>query len=148
MPGIIRARGRLLRGAAGVLAAALIVTGCEGSNLFEGEVAEEGPAISSLSVPGSAASGSTFNVQVTATAPRGVRFIEVRVSGAATDSIRDEFDGDRQVESTSLSVTASSAILSQVSIEAFVQDINGRNSPIRRATVNITGTGTSSAQPN
>jgi hypothetical protein len=140
MDGNIRARGRMLRYTAMALAAVVVIAGCEGSNLFEGEVAEEGPSISSLIAPTSRASGEAFTVQVTAIAPRGVQFIEIRVSGAATDSIRDEFDGTREIESTSLSVIGSSAAGSQVSIEAFVRDMNGRNSPIERRTVTITGT--------
>jgi hypothetical protein len=128
---------RALPWVARVLAAVLLIGGCEGSNLFEGEVAQESPEITSLSAPVSVNSAETFNVQVAARAQQGVRFIEVRVSGAATDSIRTEFAGTNQTESTSLNVTASSAFGSQVVIEAFVQDVNGLSSPTRRATVSV-----------
>ena len=140
----IRPRARLLLSAVAIAAIAAVGQGCDGSNLFEGEVSEEGPEITSLVVPGSVETGEEFDVQVTATAPRGVQFIEVRVSGAATDSIRENFDGE-QVAFLSFPLTASSALGSQVTVRAFVRDTNGRDSSLRSATVTVnpvsTGTG-------
>lgn len=130
-------RSRRIMRAAGLLVAAFMIAGCEGSNLFEGEVAEEAPEITSLTVPSSVDTGETFTVQATATASRGVKFIEVRVSGAATDSIRQQFDGTAQTRSVSLPVTASSALGSTVTVSAYVQDMNGRNSAIRSASVTV-----------
>lgn len=134
--------------AAGVLAAALLVAGCEGSNLFEGEVAEEGPEITSLAAPTSVASGEPFTVTATATAPRGVRFVEIRVSGAATDSIRDVFTDVAQTRVVSLQVAGSSALGAQIFIDALVGDVNGRQSPVRRATVSVTAAGTGAPPSN
>jgi hypothetical protein len=136
-----RRGGRMLPRAAGVLAAVLLIGACEGSNLFEGSVTGESPEITTLAVPGSVSSGESFSVQVTGRAPRGVRFIEVRVSGAATDSIRDVFDGNNLTEFTSVDVIPTLAAGSQVLVEAYVQDSNGRNSPVREATVIVTATG-------
>ena len=134
-------RTRLVRAATGLFALTLLTVGCEGSNLFEGEVAEEGPEVAALSVPGTVTSGETFDVLVTGTAPRGVRFIEVRVSGAATDSVRTEYDGLGQTEFALVPVTPAFALGSTVTVDVFVQDVNGRNSPVRRATVGVTATG-------
>ena len=137
-------RVRLTVRAAGVLAAAFILAGCDGTNLFEGEVAEAAPEITALSVPASVETGATFTATATAKASRGIKFIEMRVSGAATDSIRTQFDGTTQTGTTSLLVTASSAFGSQVVINAFVQDINGRNSGVRSATVTVNPVSTGS----
>lgn len=133
-------RTRLPSGAAGLLAVTLLAGGCEGSNLFVGEVGEEAPQITTLSVPASVDSGESFDVQVIGTAPRGVSFIEVRVSGAATDTVRRDFDGTGQTEAAFVPVIPSFALGSQVVVDAFVQDVNGRNSPTRRATVTVNGT--------
>lgn len=141
-------RGVLTARAAGVLAAVVMLAGCEGANLFVGEVAEEAPEISTLAVPASVETGETFTIQATGVASRGVKFIEVRVSGAATDSIRAQFDGTRQTQTVTLPVTASSALGSQVVVDAFVQDINGRNSGIRRATVTVNSVSTGPARSN
>jgi hypothetical protein len=140
-------RTRLGRAAAGLLSLTLLAAGCEGSNLFVGEVGEEPPQITTLTAPSSVDSGEEFDVQVVGTAPRGVRFIEVRVSGAATDSIRDEFTGTDETEFTFISITPSSAIGSQVVIDAFVQDVNGRSSSTRRVTVAVSPV-TSGSRPN
>ena len=134
-------RTRLMRAAAGLFALTLLTGGCEGSNLFEGEVAEEAPKVAALSVPGTVASGETFDVLVTGTAPRGVAFIEVQVSGAATDTVRQEYDGTSQTEFALVPVTPAFALGSTVTVDVFVSDVNGRNSPVRRATVNVTETG-------
>lgn len=141
-------RSLLTARAAGVLAAVVIIGACEGSNLFVGEVAEEAPEITTLLVPASVETGETFTIQATGVASRGVRFIEVRVSGAASDSVRAQFDGTRQTETVTLPVTASSALGSQVVVDAFVQDINGRNSGLRRATVTVNAVSTGSAASN
>jgi hypothetical protein len=143
-----RARGRALQPLAGALAAVLLIAACEGSNLFEGEVAEEAPEITALTAPSSVDSGEPFVVQVTGRASRNVRFIEMRVSGAATDSVREQFGGQNQTETLSRSITASSAIGSQVVIDAFVQDVNGRNSSNRRATVTVNAAGTGAGSSN
>ena len=134
--------------AAGVLAAVAVIAACEGSNLFVGEVAEEAPEISTLLVPASVETGETFTIQATGVASRGVKFIEVRVSGAATDSVRAQFDGTRSTETVTLPVTASAALGSQVVVDAFVQDLNGRNSGTRRATVTVTSVSTGTAGSN
>jgi hypothetical protein len=122
-------RGSGVRGlagrAAGVLAAALLLAGCEGANLFEGEVAESGPQVE-LEVDSPVESGEQFSVSVTATAPRGLRFIEVTVVGDPTGSQRfDDYDGTTQVETETFSVTATSA--STMTIQAVAQDVNGQN---------------------
>jgi hypothetical protein len=136
--GGIRSRARLLLSAVAVMAAAALLPACDGGNLFEGEVTEEGPTITTLSVPQSIATGEEFDVEVTATAPRGVQFIEVVVTGAATDSVRANFDGE-QVAFLSFPVTASSALGSQITVRAFVRDINGRPSSVRSETITVTG---------
>ena len=134
-------RTRLVRAAAGLFVLTLLAGGCEGSNLFEGEVAEAGPQVTALSAPGTVASGETFDVLVTGTAPRGVQFIEVRVSGAATDTVRTTYDGTNQTEFAAVPVTPTFALGSTVTVDAFVRDVNGRDSPVRRATVSVTATG-------
>jgi hypothetical protein len=130
-------RGRLTARAAGVLAAAVLIAGCEGSNLFEGEVAEEPPRVE-LTVPTTVESGATFSVTVTATAPRGVRLIDVTVVGDPTGSrVFDDYPGTTQQEIETFSLTASSSSAT-MTIEAFVQDVNSRNSATARATIQVT----------
>ncbi|HEX2165884.1 MAG TPA: hypothetical protein VHG09_01480 [Longimicrobiales bacterium] len=137
-------RGRLAVRAAAAFAAAVLVAGCEGGNLFEGEVAEEGPRIE-LTVPTSVEEGETFTVTVRATAPRGVQFIDVTVVGDPTGGQRfDDYDGISQVEIETVSLTASSTS-STMTIEAFVQDVNGRNSATERATIQVTAPTTGGA---
>lgn len=123
-------RGSGIRGldrrATGVLAAALLVAGCEGANLFEGEVAEAGPQIE-LNAASPVESGEQFSVTVTATAPRGLRFIDVTVVGDPTGSQRfDDYDGITQAETETFSVTASTSA-STMTIQAVAQDVNGQN---------------------
>lgn len=137
MSGSSRIDGRLTARAAGVLAAALLIGGCDGSNLFEGEVAEEAPSVE-LTVPSTVESGETFSVTVTATAPRGVQLISVTVVGDPTGSrVFDDYDGTTQQEIETFTLTASGTSAT-ITIEAFVRDVNARNSATDRATVQVT----------
>lgn len=131
-----RSRARLLLSAVAFTAAVTLVQGCDGSNLFEGEVTEQGPAITMV-VPNSVAAGEEFDVDITATAPRGIRFIDVQVTGGATLSIRDnDFDGE-ELGFLSVPVVASAG-LGQVTIQAFVEDTDGRQSSRVTRTVTVT----------
>ncbi|MGH7449685.1 MAG: hypothetical protein ACRELT_19075 [Longimicrobiales bacterium] len=124
-------RGVLVRWSAGmVLAGVLLMSACEGSNLFVGEVTEDAPRVTSLTGPASVNAGAVLTVQVAGTAPRGVRIIEVRFSGAAVDTVTVDFPTSNTSASTSAEVTVGQGTGSQVFVNAFVQDINGRNSAI------------------
>jgi len=134
-----RSRARLLLSAVAFTAAAALLQGCDGSNLFEGEVTEEGPELTMV-VPNSVVAGEEFDVDITATAPRGIKFIDVQVTGGATLSIRDDdFDGE-ELGFLSVPVTASSG-LGAVTVHAFVEDMNGRRSSTVTRTITVT-TGT------
>jgi hypothetical protein len=68
-----------------------------------------------------------------------MRFIEVRFSGAAIDTVRDEFGGSNPVQdNTFASVTVGQGGAgSQVIVTAFVQDTNGTNSQFSTTTVAV-----------
>jgi hypothetical protein len=140
----IRAHGRraLARwSATGVIAGVLLIGACEGSNLFEGGVADDPPRVTSLTVPTSVDAGEVLNVQVSGSAPRGIRFIEVRFSGAATDTVRDDFNGSNpSTGNTTASVTVGQSGTGSVMVTAFVQDTNGTNSQFETRTVTVNPT--------
>jgi predicted thioesterase len=133
---MMNVRSPRLRGVAGLFTLVFLAGACDGANLFEGEVAEAAPEVT-VFAPSSVDAGDSFNVQVTGTSPRGVSFIEVRLAGAAQDTVREEFSGTSMSESMSVSVTPSSALGSQVTVTAYVQDVNGRNSPFQSRTVAV-----------
>lgn len=141
----IRALGRraLARwSATGVIAGVLLIGACEGSNLFVGGVADDPPRVTSLMAPSSVDAGAVLTVQVAGSAPRGMRFIEVRFSGAAVDTVRDDFNGANPVtDNTSASVTVQGGTAgSQVNVTAFVQDTNGTNSQFETRVVTVNAT--------
>lgn len=135
----IRVHGRRARArwsAAGVLAVVMLVGACEGSNLFEGEVSEDPPRLTVLSVPQTVDAGGPLTVAVSGTAPRGVDFIEVRFAGAAVDTVTVPFDG----LNTSVSGSASTSVDgagTQVVVTAFVVDVNGSTSQVESETVTV-----------
>jgi hypothetical protein len=138
----IRDHGRRVRArwsAAGILAGVLLIGACEGSNLFEGEVTEDPPRVTSLTVPTSVDAGALLTVQVTGTAPRGLSFIEVRFAGAAVDTVTESFSGLDTAETMSASTTVD-GIGTQVVVTAFVQDVNGSNSQLESRTVTVNTT--------
>jgi hypothetical protein len=129
--------GRLVRAAAGAGAIALFAGACEGSNLFEGEVADEPPRITGLVAPAFVDVGSTLTVDVTAVAQRGVSFVEIRYTGAATDTDRIGFDGTDAAVLASSVLTLLQAADSLLFIEAVVEDVGGRISAAVRDTVRV-----------
>ena len=132
-------RSRILRAAAGLFAVTLLAGACEGSNLFEGEVSDEAPSITSLTAPSSVASGGTVNVGVTAVARRGVTLVEIRYTGATEDTDRIGYDGLDEVVDITSSIAVVAPADSLLFIEVFAEDVAGRRSPSRRDTVRITG---------
>jgi hypothetical protein len=128
---------------AAILAGVLLIGACEGSNLFEGGVSEEPPRVTSLTAPTSVDAGALLTVQVTGTAGRGVGAIEVRFTGAAVDTVTESFSGLNTSETMSASATVSQGAGTQVTVTAFVDDINGTSSQfeIRTVTVNATTPG-------
>jgi len=126
---------RVRAGLAAATAALALIAACEGSNLFTGEVSNQGPSIQ-LQAPTSVQSGSQFTVVAAANAPDGIDFIEIRASGAATDSLRQEFTGTTAV--LSLPLIASVGLGATVQVVAFVQDEAGRRSPNAVRTINVT----------
>jgi hypothetical protein len=130
-------RARARWSAAGVIAVVLLVGACEGSNLFEGQVAEESPRVT-LEAPDSVTAGALLTVQVTGTAPRGVSLIEVRFTGAAVDTVPIPFSGTNTTESAPATVTVGQSTGSaQITVTAFVQDVNGSNSQFESETVGV-----------
>jgi hypothetical protein len=138
---MIRAhRPGLPRTAAVLVAAGLLFAGgCEGSNLFEGNVADEPPRITDLSAPSSVANGTVLAVSVTATSRRGITLVEVRYTGALNDTDMIGFDGTDEIVVTSSTLDILSPADSLLFIEAIAEDVGGGRSASRRDTVRITG---------
>jgi hypothetical protein len=147
----IRDHGRRVRArwsTAGILAGVLLIGACEGSNLFEGGVAEDPPQVSAMTVPTSVDAGALLTVQVTGTAARGVGTIEVRFTGAAVDTVTESFSGLNIVETMSASATVSGGVGTTVNVTAFVRDINGTNSQFENRTVAVNATTPGAPQSN
>ena len=136
----IRDHGRRVRARwspAGILAGLLLIGACEGSNLFEGGVAENPPRVTSITVPTSVDAGALLTVQVTGTAARGVGAIEVRFTGAAVDTVTEGFSGLNTAETMTASVTVSGGVGTTVNVRAFVTDVNGTNSQFENRDVTV-----------
>lgn len=142
----IRDHGQRVRArwsSAAVLAGVMLIGACEGSNLFEGGVAEDPPRVTSLTAPTSVDAGELLTVQVTGTAARGVGAIEVRFTGAAVDTVTEGFSGLNTTETMSADVTVSGGVGTTVTVTAFVEDVNGTTSQFvtRSVTVNASTPG-------
>src|SRR5690606_19885753 len=100
---------RSVRAVACMLAAATLLAACDGSNLFEGNVAEDPPRITAISAPAEVTTPDTFDIDIFASAPRGVALVEVEFSGAFV--LADEFDfkGTKTVEIVNHNVTLDQA---------------------------------------
>jgi len=84
----------LLRGAAATLAAAFVLAGCEGDNLFEGGSVSQGPPrVTSIDVPGTVTEGNTITVRASVQASRGLTSVQLDASGATDASVSQEVDG-------------------------------------------------------
>ena len=132
-------RPGLPKAAAALLAAGLLAGGCEGSNLFEGNVSDEPPRVTALTVPATVAVGDQLTVGVTATARRGVKLIEIHYTGALNDTDLIGFNGTSEIVSTSSTLDILTPADSLLYIEAIAEDVGGRRSASSRDTVRITG---------
>lgn len=147
----IRDHGRRVHArwsAAAILVGVLLSGACEGSNLFEGGVAEDPPRVTSLTAPTSVDAGALLTVQVTGTAARGVGAIEVRFTGAAVDTVTEGFSGLNTAESMSASATVSGGVGSTVTVTAFVEDVNGTSSQFVTRTVTVNASTPGAPQSN
>lgn len=130
--------GALPRAAAALFGVALLVGGCEGSNLFEGNVADDPPRITALTAPASVDNGAQLTVSATATSRRGVTLVEIRYTGALNDTDRIGYDGSDETVTAVSTIDILTPADSLLFIEAFAEDVGGARSASRRDTVRIT----------
>lgn len=132
--------GRSLTTVAAVLAAAVAVAGCEGSNLFEGEelVTTEIPLIT-IDAPTSANTGADIDVSVTATSSVGITSIDLSfVLGFEIDTDTVEFDPPETIAGVDGTLTIPlEAADSLLVIHARAIQVGGRASRPTADTVRI-----------
>src|SRR5690606_30986389 len=117
--------------AAAVLTAAVMATGCEGSNLFEGEdpVSTEIPVIT-IDAPNSANAGTDIDIGVTATSSVGITSIDLRfVIGVEIDTDTIDFDPPETVAGVDGTLTIPDAVSdSLLVIHVRAVQVGGRTS--------------------
>jgi hypothetical protein len=122
-----------------VAAGLLLAGGCEGSNLFEGNVADDPPRVTALTAPATVANGTQLSVSVTATARRGVTLVEIRDTGALSDTDLIGYNGTEETVTTVSTLDILTPLDSLIFIEAYAEGVGGGRSAARRDTVRITG---------
>lgn len=130
--------------AAAVLAASVVLGGCDGDNLFGGggTIQRGEPVVTSVTAPAIASKGTSIDVRVRAVAPSGLELVTIRYSGVIDDEIERPFVSETDTVTINLSVAIPSQTAdSLLVIEAFATDAGGRESPIVTDTVRIVDAG-------